>query len=241
MDDFPYPDSLPGAVDELADPTVMCTLPFPFVGAAVPHRFKLDDTTANWTYVGRVKFKELVKHLKNVQNSYHYSRAWFYGTEGYGKSHLLAALVCYLAAQNERVVYIPDCRMLLRDPVGCVRTAMLFAWANDIPSQKEITKLDTQDKIDSFLTSRKYTLVVDEVDVLRTSYFPEEGNEGWKQYRWLLGVNFGNNGVFCSSSNDREHWALSDGGGRHSVLQVHGGLTRVSHVKLDQNSFPTTL
>ena len=86
----------------------------------------------HWRYVGRTKFKQLVQNFDEVRCDEHYTSLWLYGTQGYGKSHLLAALVCYLAAQDERVVYIPDCRSLLDDPVEYVKTAMLFAWADDV-------------------------------------------------------------------------------------------------------------
>ena len=105
--------------------------------------------------MGRTKFKELLQELKKVQESDNYSTVWLYGTQGYGKSHLLAALVCYLAAQDERVVYIPDCRALLEDPVEYLQAAMLFAWADDIAIQKTIMTLNTLEEIKEFFKSQK--------------------------------------------------------------------------------------
>src|SRR5256885_2360597 len=128
---------LPRAVDKLSDPSVEHTLAFPFVGFEVSNRFRAKYTERNWRYVGRTKFKELVERLKLVRDSEDTRAIWLYGTQGYGKSHLLAALVCYLAAQDERVVYIPDCRSWLLDPLTYVQAAMLFAWADDINAQNE--------------------------------------------------------------------------------------------------------
>src|SRR5271170_5503467 len=55
----PLPDParpLPGAVDKLSDPSFQCRLPFPFVGAPPPNRFKEDGTLeGNWPYMGRTK------------------------------------------------------------------------------------------------------------------------------------------------------------------------------------------
>ena len=132
---------LPRAVDQLSDPTFYRNLPFPSVFAVVPNRFK-DDGKAqgNWPYMGRTKFKELLQTLNNVRKDRSRTTAWLYGTQGYGKSHLLAALVCYLAAQDERVVYIPDCRVWLLDVVGYMQAAMLFAWAGNIDAQRKIEK-----------------------------------------------------------------------------------------------------
>jgi chromosomal replication initiation ATPase DnaA len=84
----------------------------------VPVRFEVDNLVeGNWLHAGRTKFKELLQELKEVRKSTVYTTVWLYGTQGYGKSHLLAALVCYLAAADERVVYIPDCRALLKSAV----------------------------------------------------------------------------------------------------------------------------
>jgi chromosomal replication initiation ATPase DnaA len=93
-------------------------------------------TEGNWSYVGRMKFKELLQELKEVRESTKYTALWLYGTQGYGKFHLLAALVCYLAAADERIVYIPGCRAMLNSPVRYIQAAMLFAWADDITTQE---------------------------------------------------------------------------------------------------------
>ena len=44
-------------------------------------------------------------------------RIYVYGSMGYGKSHMLAALACLLVKQNERVIYFPDCRSMLESPL----------------------------------------------------------------------------------------------------------------------------
>jgi hypothetical protein len=149
-------DPFPTAVDKLSDPTLEHTLPFPFVGFEAPVRFKVDNVTEeNWLYIGRTKFKELVQQLKVVRVSLNYTTVWLYGTRGYGKSHLLAALVCYLAARDkERVVYIPDCRAVLKNPVTYIQAAMLFAWADDTTIQEEIMRLNTEKEIERFFNSK---------------------------------------------------------------------------------------
>src|SRR6185295_2194585 len=100
----------------------------------------------NWFYMGREKFAELLRMFEEVREP-SYRGFWLYGTEGYGKSHLLAALVCHLVHAGERVVYIPDCRECVNDPVSYVRAAMLFAWADDDTMQEEITTLNTMEEI----------------------------------------------------------------------------------------------
>src|SRR5256714_8019933 len=168
---------LPRAVDKLSDPSVEHTLAFPFVAFEVSNRFRVKYTERNWRYVGRTKFKELVERLKLVRDSEDTRAIWLYGTQGYGKSHLLAALVCYLAAQDERVVYIPDCRSWLLDPLTYVQAAMLFAWADDINAQNEIMTLKTQDEIDVVLNNSDAIFVVDQMNALKTSNNTIEENK----------------------------------------------------------------
>jgi len=149
-------DQLPNAAVQLSNPAFHDILPFPFVGPAVPTRFRANaDSEDSWFYVGREMFMGLLDRLSHVRKARNRTALWVYGTKGYGKSHLLAALVCYLAAQGERVVYIPDFRECVKSPVAYVRAAMLFAWADDMTMQDEIIALDTQPKIEHFFVSKE--------------------------------------------------------------------------------------
>jgi hypothetical protein len=48
-----------------------------------------------WQHMGREKFKEVHEQLEFVQESEHHAALWLYGAQDFGKSRLLAALVCY--------------------------------------------------------------------------------------------------------------------------------------------------
>jgi len=222
----------PVAADKLSDPTFECKLAFPFVGPLLPARFNYKAKNRRqhmWQYEGRTKFKELVQELKKVQKSCSYTEVWLYGTQGYGKSHLLAALVCYLAAQDERVVYIPDCWHLLRDPVHYLLPAMLFAWADDITTQEEIVTLNTEEEIKGFFRfHRNVIFVVDEVDALYTDRYATEA----RLYYWLIGITANSKSVFSTSANDKQFLEQSFKQNSFSVLYAYGGLTRVSHLKI---------
>ena len=64
--------------------------------------------------MGRENFEILLREFHAMQKSCDTTALWLYGTQGYGKSHILAAFVSYPCARgNERVTYIPDCRELL--------------------------------------------------------------------------------------------------------------------------------
>jgi hypothetical protein len=220
---------LPRAIDQLSDPTFECTLPFPFVGSEAPVRFKF--VKENWQYVGRTKFKELLQELKKVEESDRYSTLWLYGTQGYGKSHLLAALVCYLTARDERVVYISSCELLLEHPVEFLRATMLFAWGDDITTQKIITALDTLGEIWEFFKSKeKVIFVIDQMDALKIGW------SGEKRKRedvsdWIRRFTSCHKTVYSfSTHNAGDKQAQNQTQTR--MLPVYGGLTEVSHRKI---------
>jgi predicted ATPase len=189
---------------------------------------------ACWPYVGRTKFKKLVKNLEKVRKSRQYTTVWLYGTQGYGKSHLLAALVCYLAAQDERVVYIPDCRALLKDSVGYVRAALLFAWADDIPTQMEIMTLNTQEDIREFLESQKNVIfVIDQMNALKNpSNNPIEATKRSDLYYWIMSLTTDHKSVLSTSANYREFHEQNQQQTSNLVVYAYGGFNRVSHRKI---------
>jgi len=179
--------------------------------------------------MGRIKFRELVKELNDVRKSCVQTTVWLYGTQGYGKSHLLAALVCYSAAQDERVIYIPDCRTLLENPVRYLRAALLFAWADDITTQREIVKLNTESEIETFFdTPRNATFVVDQMNALKTSDISRQEAKRQQPSDWLDRVILGHKTVFSSSANRTDYLEESTKQNSNRVLRVYGGLTRVS-------------
>ncbi|PWW76378.1 hypothetical protein C7212DRAFT_343574 [Tuber magnatum] len=154
--------------NKLSDPAFETQLPFPFVLDTLPKRFNFgsNDGAQNWVYMGREKFAELLNKLKEVRESFQNSGFWLYGTRGYGKSHLLAALVCYLTARGERVVYIPDCRECVNDPVPYMKAAMLFAWGDD-DQRESIMLLDTMEMIYHYFQSvRNVIFIIDELNAL---------------------------------------------------------------------------
>jgi len=50
--------------------------------------------------MGREKFTEFLDKCEEIRKDSHHSELMVYETRGYGRSHLLAALVCYLEASG---------------------------------------------------------------------------------------------------------------------------------------------
>ncbi|KIX05606.1 uncharacterized protein Z518_06478 [Rhinocladiella mackenziei CBS 650.93] len=218
-------DPLPEVVDKLSDPTSNHTLDFPFIGS-IPERFNEPDITeGKWLYMGRTMFKDFLHEVKKVRKSRAYEICWLYGTKGFGKSHLLAALVCYFAAQDERVVYLPDCRCLLDDPVSYVKTAMLLAWADDFTTQKEIMALRTQDHIKDFFGSQENVIfVVDQMDVLMSDNIRNR-KMALTLYDWVIGFTSFGKSILSSSANCTTGLEVFRDQNASQVVRVYGGFS----------------
>ncbi|KIW99752.1 uncharacterized protein Z518_11165 [Rhinocladiella mackenziei CBS 650.93] len=219
-------DPLPGAIDKLSDPTLNHTLDFPFIDS-MPERFnERNIAKGKWLYMGRTMFKDFLDEVKEVRKSQVYRRCWLYGTQGFGKSHLLAALVCYFAAQDERVVYLPDCRGLLDDPVSYVKKAMLFAWADDFTTQKKIMALRTQDQIEKFFEYQENVIfVVDQMNAFKSDGFGDR--EVARQLRrWVIRFTSSHKTILSSSANSTDDLEEFKHQTYNWVVRVYGGFTK---------------
>jgi len=230
----------PNPIIQLSNPTFSTKLPFPFVGYAVPGRFDvaLGDNSRNWFYMGRELFAVLTDRFERFCQDPRRDSLIVYGTRGYGKSHLLAALVCLLAAEKTKVVYVPDCRAFMKKPVSYMRAAMLFAWADDESKQQTIMTLQTLEEIDKFLAKQsEVVFVIDQLNALERKKDDDEStaSEKTRLHRWLQGLVMEAKAILSSSANNHsilKGWSRPD---NSEILHVYGGLTEVSLRK--NNSF----
>lgn len=77
------------------------------------------------------------------------------GSLGFGKSHLLAALCCFLIRRGKTVIYIPDCHALVVNFLDYFRQALILTFVNDeerlekvfvAPNIQDLMKLCTTGK-----------------------------------------------------------------------------------------------
>lgn len=205
--------------DQLSDPAKTFKLPFPFVYDLLPCRFDVD---AQWqfTYMGREIFKELQKMFESIRRDPRCSAIWLYGTQGYGKSHILASMVCYLVSKGQKVVYIPDCAECRKDPVRYIRAAMLFAWVEEDNKIYEILELDTLEKMgDFFEASRDLVFVYDQLNALETDH---------NILKWLTRFRLPHKAILSSSANYESYLETCHRQSSERTLSVYGGLTVVS-------------
>eukprot|EP00919_Chromeraceae_sp_WS-2016_P035662 GHVR01084574.1.p1 GENE.GHVR01084574.1~~GHVR01084574.1.p1 ORF type:complete len:737 (+),score=79.51 GHVR01084574.1:1073-3283(+) len=112
-------------LNEYKDPTMCLELPFPYTGE--PHKRVATSMKGGVEYFkfnGREKYAELYAAVKSLGKE---KRVQLYGTVGFGKSYLLAALAVQLMSEGMRVVYLPDCRKMLDDPTMYMREALLLS------------------------------------------------------------------------------------------------------------------
>ena len=83
-------------------------------------------------YYGRKSFRRVLDRVSELKmvGSNGYRQMYIHGVEGYGKSHLISAVICHLLSVRERILYIPDCRWLTIDPFSCLRDRFRLAFAD---------------------------------------------------------------------------------------------------------------
>jgi len=220
-------------VSKLSNPAFETKLPFPFIGDVTPNRFDVDDKTEekSWSYMGREKFAELVREFEYIRSRSGWSTLYVYGTRGYGKSHLLAALVCVLAAREVKVVYIPDCRELVRNPVSYMRAAMLFAWTGDESKQQNIMALENEEDIYRFFEDQVDVIfVIDQLNALdiRKTDDTRTANKKGDLYNGLDRCTSRHKAIFSSSANNHTLLSTAIKQSSKKWMYVYGGLTEVS-------------
>lgn len=104
------------AKTNLSSPNVSVDLAFPFLGPAISKRFTIRKDEGNSHYMGREVFSDFMDAFELLTEG-SLRDLCVYGPIGYGKSHLLAALTCFLTAYGYRVIYLPDLHICHETPV----------------------------------------------------------------------------------------------------------------------------
>ena len=158
----------PNRPDMFSEPESVFCLPFPSLHQ-IPRRFEMLDSNL-FTFNGREVFATIwQKWLEISDENYCYRAAIsIYGSTGYGKSHILAALVCLLIHSGERVIYIPDCEEASRQALDYLQTAFLFAFFDSPSDAGRILAWKTAEDVKKFrdFGGRRLCFVIDQRDAL---------------------------------------------------------------------------
>lgn len=133
-----------------------------------PQRFRFVDEDT-FEYYGREAFEQLAR-MGGLMNTSTNRKLYLHGTMGTGKSHILAAYAAYLVANDKRVVFLADCRMVAMRPRHTIRNALLLAFS-DLPNILEkITAIKTDDELETFCDNiaKGHTIywLIDQVNAL---------------------------------------------------------------------------
>lgn len=108
-----------------------------------------------------------------IKGSTGYKEMYITGSLGWGKSHLVCALVCSLMRLNKRVLYAPDARWLTCDSFQYLRDSFELAFADDAETLKDLddcTTMQHLEKLAQNLAKRGVTMYifVDQANALET-------------------------------------------------------------------------
>lgn len=189
-------------IESFSDPKNHFEIPYPVVDPD-ESRFNL-NRKIKFHFIGRTAFKNIYDDMwsERLTRRYH-------GTEGYGKSYILAGIVSLLLVNGLRVVYVPDCGELAsNDPVRRLRRTLYTSFHDRPHRQTMVAELKTEKDIIRFCVQYrgKLVFIFDHYDAIEDSGLStsvtEIGQERKRQLRELLDdISYGYRRVFCSSGN----------------------------------------
>ncbi|KAF0541712.1 hypothetical protein F8M41_005199 [Gigaspora margarita] len=158
---------LPDICNAYSSPKNFLSLPFPYPGSNIPvDRFAINED-GFFAFMGRKKFINVLNEINTLKARTGYIEMFIYGTVGYGKSHILAAIACFLLRNGRRVVYLPDCRKLAVDPVEYIKSALFLTYVDDDTKTNEINACESFDQIIKFCRSLDALyFIVDQMNAL---------------------------------------------------------------------------
>ncbi|KAF8534159.1 hypothetical protein BDD12DRAFT_984017 [Trichophaea hybrida] len=149
------------------------TMYLPFLGPSdhMSNRFIYNGDN-EFRFRGRQPFKKLAELALSLEPAKGHQFLFLHGTLGVGKSHLMAALACYLTRRGKRVTFLPDCVALLKGPFSGVREALTIAFSDEPLLVNEIFKAQTKDDLEDLCAkiSAEHTLylLIDQANALDT-------------------------------------------------------------------------
>lgn len=77
--------------------------------------------------------------------------------------------------KGRKVVYLPDCKVLVRDPVGYIRSALLLTYAAEPMLQQNVLRLTSIEEIISFCKNHPdLTYIIDQYNALEQDIMKDD-------------------------------------------------------------------
>jgi hypothetical protein len=166
---------------------------------------------------------------------------------GYGKSHMLAALVCLLVRVGERVIYLPDCRSMLQDPLDYLRKAFLLAFRDDDRVSASICGCNNYDDlvgVSKQYLPRRLCFIVDQLNALDPEPSGEDNVTNTSKdhfQRFILRASYSHVYISSASANHKSAKYLETRQTDDEKLSLMGGMTKVSVLFQNHFSCPQAL
>jgi hypothetical protein len=222
------------SLDSCSDPGQISDLPFPFLGGPYPkERFPLKGHC--FRYMGREKFAALREGILDFEEDDGYRKLYLYGTIGYGKSYMLAALACLLIKEGKRVVFLPDCRGMLENHGRYLTSALLLCFGDSPIQQREIKscRRDPNKLIElcAQLSDNRILLyfVIDQYNALDLEEENKDsiGNDVKRDVRkWLDMITFSHCTIKSASANYKAAMHMQQKHRNEMDIAVYGGFTK---------------
>ena len=157
----------------LSDPKQLHHVPFPFPFGTKPKDRFLLDKNGNFEFMGRVVLPQLMNTIEKAIESKETLPINVYGTRGYGKSHIIAAVVVLLMKKKGGlpVLFLPQVRdMADSDPLPYLRAAALLTFASAAASDAQImSDIEDSDSLSALtlvISKHQFILVADQLNSL---------------------------------------------------------------------------
>jgi hypothetical protein len=215
-----------------SDPRNLIHFPFPFIGGQLPTD-RFDFRESHFEYMGRTAFFKVMDIVKELKIG-GFSRFYIQGTMGYGKSHILAVLAGLLSRAGKRVVYLPDCRELVVNPMRYMRTALLCAFADPHSSdvRDEIRALESMDNIIDFCVNHRDTyFIIDQINALGfedTNMDMVDNDKKAAAWVFLGQLTYGQYRITSASANHKTAMHMKTKQRGEKRLALMGGMSEVS-------------
>ncbi|MDO9334039.1 MAG: hypothetical protein Q7T57_05905 [Dehalococcoidales bacterium] len=161
---------------------------------------------------------------------------FLYGTIGWGKSHLLAAMVCLLMRKGRKVVYLPDCKVMLDDPIKYFRSALLLTFASEPDIQQQAARLDSAEHIIRFCDQfPDLTYVIDQFNALEQD-MTKDSTEMLAMkasvHKMINSATFNRALVKAASANNLTARVIHDKQLNMNIQTLFGGMDQVTIVRV---------
>jgi hypothetical protein len=158
-----------------------------------------------------------------------FRRLYVSGSVGYGKAHLLVALVCLLI-KGKRVVYIPDCAALVMKPILTLRAALFPVFSGEpkiIEKSMAVDGVTQVIRIIQDYENGSLYFVIDQANALDMAATTNRQAE-LRDYLWEL---CGNQYAVYSASGNYLEGIMNDTRQRQELrIPLFGGLSEAKQV-----------